>query len=167
MEMEAKWYAVYTKPRWEKKVAQALSQQQLENYCPLNKVTRQWSDRKKIVQEPLFTSYVFVHVTEKQHTQLRQVNGILNLVMWLGKPAVIRDEEIEAIRRFLKDHTNVKLERARVKVHDQINITSGPLMNQTGTVVAVKNQSAVVALPTLGYILYAELEKTHVEVINN
>jgi hypothetical protein len=53
---ETKWYAVYTRPRWEKKVAEILTDKKIENYCPLNKVVRQWSDRKKIVHEPLFTT---------------------------------------------------------------------------------------------------------------
>ncbi len=54
------WYAIYTKPRWEKKVHHLLSEKGLEAYCPLNKVTRKWSDRMKTVEEPLFKSYVFV-----------------------------------------------------------------------------------------------------------
>src|SRR4051812_47816627 len=102
--MNQKWYAVYTRPRWEKKVAEILSSKKIENYCPLNKVVRQWSDRKKIVHEPLFTSYVFVHVEDGKLGKLRQIDGIINMVYWLGKPAVIRDVEIETIKRFLNDH---------------------------------------------------------------
>ena len=58
------WYAVYTRPRAEKKVADALTKKKIENFSPINKVIRQWSDRKKIVYEPLFTSYVFIKVSE-------------------------------------------------------------------------------------------------------
>src|ERR1700759_2085013 len=60
------WYVVYTKPRWEKKVAKQLEQKKIEHYCPLNKVQRQWSDRKKIILEPLFSCYVFVCLDETQ-----------------------------------------------------------------------------------------------------
>src|SRR6188768_4001625 len=109
--MEAKWYAVYTKPRWEKKVADLLTKKGLTNYCPLNKVRKQWADRKKTVYEPLFTSYVFVYVTELEHLILKKTSGVINLVYWLGKPALIRDEEILTIKNFLEGHINVKLEK--------------------------------------------------------
>ena len=101
MTKEPKWYAVYTKPRWEKKVAELLARQGMEQYCPLNKVQRQWSDRKKTIEEPLFKSYVFIHVKEDALLNVKQTDGVINLLYWLGKPAVIKDFEIEAIRNFL------------------------------------------------------------------
>lgn len=161
--MTEKWYAIYTKPRWEKKVSETLNLMKLESYCPLNKVHRQWSDRKKVVMEPLFTSYVFVRVTEKQHAEIKKVNGVLSLVTWLGKPAVIKDHEIETIKQFLSAHSNVKLEKAQVRISDSVQITAGALTGKEGTVVTVKNSSAIVALPTLGYVMFAELEKTNLK----
>ncbi|MFD2248002.1 UpxY family transcription antiterminator [Pontibacter ruber] len=157
--MNAKWYAVYTKPRWEKKVAELLSLKNIESYCPLNKVVRQWSDRKKMVLMPLFTSYVFVHLPEKQLGELSKVNGVLNLVYWLGRPAVIKDEEIDTIKRFLNEHQNVQVEKAEFNVHDSVKINRGTLIDREGTIIAIKNNSVKVALPSLGYILHAELDK--------
>jgi transcription antitermination factor NusG len=165
--MEMKWHAVYTKPRWEKKVDDLLTRKEIESYCPLNRVQRQWSDRKKIVYEPLFTSYVFVHVQEKQLAGLRKVDGIINLVYWLGKPAVIRDQEIEIIKRFLGEFTNVHLEKKPVNVNDMVRVTSGLLMEHEGQVVAVKNKTVKVLLPSLGYRMVAELETSKVEVIDH
>jgi transcription antitermination factor NusG len=144
-------------------VAELLTSQQVQNYCPLNQVVRQWSDRRKTVYEPLFTSYVFVHTQEKLLGQLRKVDGILNLVCWLGKPAVIRDEEIEVIRQFLHEHKNVVLEKASIRLYDTIKITKGTFVDQTGTIVAVQNNTIKVALPSLGYLMYAVLEKSSVE----
>ncbi|MBP1652940.1 MAG: NusG antitermination factor, partial [Bacteroidetes bacterium] len=66
------WYAVYTKPRWEKKVAESLIRKQVETYCPINRVTHQWSDRKKVVEEPLFKSYVFVRIPDTMKTTVRE-----------------------------------------------------------------------------------------------
>ena len=66
MATEKKWYALYTKPRWEKKVYRLLSERGMEAYCPLNKVKKKWSDRIKLVEEPLFKSYVFVHTEEEE-----------------------------------------------------------------------------------------------------
>lgn len=162
---DAKWYAVYTRPRWEKKVAEILTDKKIENYCPLNKVIRQWSDRKKIVLEPLFTSYVFVRTPEKLLYEVRKVNGVVNLVYWLSKPAVIRDEEIDCIKIFLSEHKNIKLEKCSVNVNDTVRIIKGPLMEYEGNVIAVKRATVKISLPSLGYAMIAEVEKTNVEVI--
>src|SRR5688572_363024 len=125
---ERKWYAVYTRVRWEKKVAEVLTKKQIQNYCPLNKVKKQWADRKKIVYEPLFTSYVFVKVSPAEHLSMIQTDGIINFVYWLGKPAVIRDFEIDMIQRFLEEHTNVILEKTSVNINDLVRVVSGPLI---------------------------------------
>ena len=92
-----KWLAVYTRPRWEKKVNQLLSEKGVESYCPLNKVRRRWSDRMKIVEEPLFKSYVFVKVNDEDRSVVRMTAGVINFVYWEGKPAVIKEKEINAM----------------------------------------------------------------------
>ncbi|RYZ48538.1 MAG: UpxY family transcription antiterminator, partial [Chitinophagaceae bacterium] len=104
------WYAVYTLPRWEKKVARILEQQGIGVYCPLNKVVRQWSDRKKKVLEPLFKGYVFVQVSESEKWRVKETHGILNYVYWNGKPGIIRNDEIETIKHFLEGFTDVEVE---------------------------------------------------------
>ncbi|HEY4061347.1 MAG TPA: UpxY family transcription antiterminator [Puia sp.] len=163
--MNTHWYAVYTKPRWEKKVAETLTKHSIENYCPLNKVLRQWHDRKKIVHEPLFTSYVFVRVEENRLGELRKIGGVLNLVYWLQKPAVIRDEEIIMIQKFMDQYTNVQLEKTSVSVNDVVRVIKGPLMEQEGNVLAVRNRTVRISLPSLGYIMVAEVERQNIEVI--
>lgn len=164
---ETKWYAVYTKSRWEKKVAEILTQKKIENYCPLNKVIRQWSDRKKVVLEPLFTSYVFVKATEKMHSEIRKINGIINFVYWLSKPAVIKNEEIDYIKSFLNDYNNVRLEKTRVAINDTVRITKGPLIEYEGSVIAVKSKTVRILLPSLGYMMMAEIDKTDIKIISN
>lgn len=165
MNKELKWYAVYTRPRWEKKVADLLAKKGIEQYCPLNKVQRQWSDRKKLVLEPLFTSYVFIRVNEADHLAVKQTDGVINLVYWLGKPAVIKDAEITAIKRFLNDYTNVQLERAVVNVHDTVRIIQGPLIAMEGNVVEVMNHSVKILLPSLGFTMTAQVERKHIEKV--
>ena len=160
---KSQWFAVYTKPRWEKKVAALLSARGIKNYCPLNKVERQWSDRKKTIEEPLFKSYVFVNISEPDHTLVRRVDGVLNFVSWLNKPAVIRDEEIETIKLFLSDHQNVYLEKVDVNLNDRVRILSGPLMTREGNVLEIKHKTVKVLLPSLGFTLVAEISKTNLE----
>jgi len=155
-----KWLAVYTRPRWEKKVNQLLAEKGVERYCPLNKVRRKWSDRMKVVEEPLFKSYVFVKVNDDDRTQVRMTPGVINFVYWQGKPAVIKEKEINAIRRFLDEYENVEVKPMDVKPHQRVKITSGPLMDQEGEVLQVQHKTAKVAIDSLGYILIASIERT-------
>jgi|SRR6478672_10208600 transcription antitermination factor NusG len=164
---DSKWYAVYTRPRWEKKVAEILAQKKIENYCPLNRVIRQWSDRKKVVLEPLFTSYVFVKTTQQHHADIRKITGILNFVYWLNKPATIRNEEIDNIREFLNEHMNVQIQKAPVSINDAVKVIKGPLMDYEGNVIAIKSKTLKILLPSLGYMMIAEVEKTSIKIINN
>ena len=86
--MSSRWFAIYTRPRWEKKVNHLLLQKGIESYCPLNKVRRKWSDRIKTIEEPLFKSYVFVRIADEERTPVRMTNGVVNFVYWNGKPAL-------------------------------------------------------------------------------
>lgn len=160
-----KWYAVYTKPRWEKKVVDLLLRESFTTYCPLNRVIRQWSDRKKLLYEPLFTCYVFVQLSPKEIGKVKSIHGVINFVCWLGKPAIIRDEEIEIIKRFLSEHTNVRLEKVQMNVNDVVRITDGPLMEYQGSILSVARNKVKVYLPTLGYAMVAEVERVNLEVV--
>lgn len=165
--LKRQWYALYTKPRWEKKVAHELDRKQVENYCPLYKVTRQWSDRKKIILEPLFTSYVFVYISETEFFNVRTVSGVLNLVFWLKKPAIIRDEEINAIKKCLNEYENVQVEKSYVNINDQIRIISGPLIERIGNVIEIKDKTVKIWLPSLGYNISADIQKTNIQLISS
>ncbi len=125
-----KWYAVYTKPRWEKKVHTLLVEIGVECYCPLNKVHRKWSDRIKIVEEPLFKSYVFVRVNEEEKTPVRMVSGVVNFVYWQGKPAVIKDKEILAIRKFMNDYEDVEVKQLDIATDAIVEVKQGLLMGK-------------------------------------
>jgi transcription antitermination factor NusG len=120
------WYAVYTRPRWEKKVAELLEKKKIEVYCPLTKTQRQWADRKKLILEPLFTSYVFVNATEQEHLNIRQTDGVVNFVYWLNKPAVIRNDEIDTIKKFLNEYDYVTVEKTHVNLSDRVRVINGP-----------------------------------------
>ncbi|MBI3139751.1 MAG: UpxY family transcription antiterminator [Sphingobacteriales bacterium] len=159
-ELTKKWLAIYTRPRWEKKVNQLLSEKGFESYCPLNKVKRRWSDRIKIVEEPLFKSYVFVKLSEKDRMEARMTSGAVNFVYWNGKPAVIKEKEINAIKRFLDEYEYVEARPMDVKVNERVMITSGTFMGQEGKVLELRHKIAKVAIDSLGYILIAHFERT-------
>lgn len=155
-----KWLAVYTRPRWEKKVNHLLQEKGLESYCPVNKVRRKWSDRMKTVEEPLFKSYVFVKVSDEDRAAVRMTNGAINFVYWNGKPAVIKEREISAIKRFLDEYEQVEARPMDVKINERVRITNGTLMDHEGKVLAVRRKTVKVAIDSLGYILVAHIERT-------
>ena len=158
------WYAVYTKPNFEKKVAELLFKKGLRNYCPVNKVLRQWHDRKKWIEEPLITSYVFVHITPVEQPEVRKIPGVINFVYWLGKPAVIKDAEIESMYTFLQKHGSVVLQKTNISISDQVQINQGALKSQEGTVVEVLSNTVKVMLPSVGFALIAQVDKAHIEL---
>jgi transcription antitermination factor NusG len=160
-----KWYAIYTKIHREKTTAALLERKNIETFCPLQKKVSQWSDRKKILMQPLFTSYVFVRASISEHLIIRQTSGVLNFVYWLGKPAVIRDEEIVAIQTFMRQHADLRLERIGVKINDRVRVMHGPIAMQEGRVVKLGNATVKIALPTLGFVMVAEINKKNVEVL--
>jgi transcription antitermination factor NusG len=165
--MKNNWYVLYTKSRCEKKIADLLSKRNVENYCPLNRVYRQWSDRKKMVTEPLFNSYVFIHACEEELNAIKKLsNNIVNVVYWLGKPAIIKNEEIEQIRYFLNEYSNVTIEKQPVRMNEMVRIIKGPFRNLEGTVAAIKNNMLVLSLPSLGYKMMAEVNLSNIEILN-
>ncbi len=155
------WYVLYTKPRWEKKVDERLKSRGFESYCPINKVERRWSDRRKIVHEPLFKSYVFVRVSAENLWGPAEIPGVLNYVYWLKKPAIVRSQEIDIIKRFLKDFQNVQVESIpQFVTNDPVEVVSGPFMDHKGLVLEPRNNRSRVLLHTLGFALIAEMENT-------
>lgn len=162
-----KWYAVYTKPRWEKKVTRLLQEKELECYCPLNKVKRRWSDRIKTIEEPLFKSYVFVRIREKKMTEVRMTSGVVNFVYWAGKPAIIRDKEIETIRKFLNEYTEVEAQPVDVEVDAEVIIKRGLLMDRKGVVQKVMNKRVQVIIESIGYRLIAYVDRSNISVVKN
>lgn len=157
--VSTKWLAVYTRPRWEKKVSNLLIQKGIESYCPLNKVHRKWSDRIKLVEEPLFKSYVFVKVNDELRTNVRMTDGVINFVYWNGKPAVVKEKEIESIKKFLGEHTDVELVPMELKLNEKVLVTSGPLMHQEGKVLELKNKYVKILIESLGYHLVANVAR--------
>jgi len=163
----SKWFAIYTKPRWEKKVNQLLTDKGVECYCPLNKVKRKWSDRTKTIEEPLFKSYVFVKVTEEERSKVRITNGVVNFVYWNGKPAIVREKEIQRIKLFLDEHENVQVRPMDLTVQQRVLITSGTFMDRTATVLDIRKKEVKVSIDSLGYELIALVDKTKIALLDD
>jgi len=166
MELNTCWHAVYTKPRWEKKVAALLEARDIEFYCPFHKVEKQWSDRRKTVLEPLFKSYVFVKVVENKKWELLNIDGIVSYVYWLGKPAKIKDSEISTIRKFLKEFDSVEVVEGQLEQNCRVKIREGILMDYQGIVLRVCGNRASIRIESMGLQLTASIEKRNLELIS-
>ena len=159
------WYALYSKSRTEKKLAERLERKGYEVYAPTQVVYRQWSDRKKKVREPLFKSYVFVRFDLKERLEVLQTPGAVAMVYWLGKPAVIRDEEIQAIQEFLEEYSggDQPVQTVTFQPGEALRVKSGSFQAQEGTVVRQNRQKVTLQLEQLGMALTVELPKDQVE----
>jgi len=162
--LNLRWYALYTKPRWEKKVAAQLNKKGFEVYCPMNVVRRRWTDRFKVIEEPLFKSYVFIHFDINEQTRVRLTDGVVNFVYWQGSPAMIHENEIILIKRFLNEFSDVRAASIELNPGLKVRVKAGLMINHEGLVVDVKNNSVSVMLETLGYQLTATFDKKNLEL---
>lgn len=160
------WYALYTKPRWEKKVAVLLDKNGFEAYCPMNTIIKHWGNRRVKVSEPLFKSYVFIKVCDEQKWAVKSIDGVLNYVYWLGKPAKIKDVEIEAVRTFVNSYTNINVTSANtVERSLKVIVTEGAFQNYSGIVESVLGNQVKVIIDSLGIKLTATLPVSKVKVV--
>ncbi len=162
--MQKNWYAVYTKPQSEKKVAALFAKKKIEIFFPMVCVKTKTFRKHKFVFEPLFKSIVFACVSQEETSLLKQTNGVINLLYWLGKPAVIAVDEIVAIKEFTEDYRNIKVEPAFVNSSEVAHAINGSTVSNDGRLYAVKNKTIKVNLPSLGYTLIAEPEEESVFV---
>lgn len=167
MENDKKWYALYTKPRWEKKVSMVLNAKGIECWCPVKKTQKQWSDRKKIVEEPLFTSYTFVRIEDAEKTKVLMTDGILNFVYHVGKPAIIRNEEIEIIKKYLAEKDAIISVQSLQSLDEntRIKVNHGIFMDTTGTVVKGGKKKVYVKLESLDQVMIVEFPIEHLSAL--
>ena len=153
-----KWQVIYTRHKWEKKVDQLLKQQGIISYCPVKTVEKKWADRIKKVEFPLFSSYVFVKINWKEELQVRQTNGVVNFIYYNGKPATIRETEIEKISTLLIKNPEAEIVSLNeVAVGDTVSIKNGVLCNQQGRIIKISGKTVLMAFENLSCILVARV----------
>jgi transcriptional antiterminator RfaH len=149
------WLVLYTKPKNEVKVAERLAAAGITVYCPLVTSLRQWSDRKKKVTLPLFSSYVFVQLAEVQRAAVFEVPGVVRYLFWLGKPAVVREEEMATLKEMLSD-TYKEVRLATLAPGDRLILKEGVFKGQTATFKEQKGNQTILILNSLGTKLILE-----------
>jgi transcriptional antiterminator RfaH len=129
------WYAVYTKSRHEKKLAGKLNEKGIEAYIPLRKTLKQWSDRKKAVEEVLIRSYVFVKILPTQYDTVLGYPGAVRFIWFSGKPAVIPDRQIALLKLVTGTGTEVTAVPCNLKPGTPVRVIAGPLQGLTGELI--------------------------------
>lgn len=159
------WTAFYTRPRSEKKTAERLAKKGHEIYCPTRTVIKQWSDRKKKISEPVFTSYIFANVNEQLRNEILSDQGVVSSVFWLGKPAIIRDQEILAIRSFLEDFPMAEADYGNLESGSKVEISLGPLSGQKGLVRHIQGSRVYLTIVSLGIEMQAEMSLSNLREV--
>ena len=152
------WFAIYTRPKNEKKVVAGLEKIGIEVYCPMVKQVKQWSDRKKKVEVPLINSYVFVNIEESDRNIVFEIPGVVRYLFWLGKPAVIQEQEIEVLRASLKGILST-VEVNEIQPGDNLTISNGPFQGKEGVVSQVEKNNIRLVLKELGVVITISKEK--------
>lgn len=143
MENEKKWFAVYTAPKAEKKVSIRLEQQGIDHYLPVQRLLKQWSDRKKWVEEPLFRSYLFVHITEAHYYPVLNTHGVVKFISFGGTAESIPDFQIETIRRLLMESTDIEVTHEVFEPGTPIEVIAGPLMGTLGELISYRGEKRI------------------------
>ena len=167
MEQLKKWLVVYTKPKWEKKVDSNFAQKGIESWCPTQKKERQWSDRKKIIEEPLFKSYVFVRASKEEYTNVLNTMGVVRFLYFEKKPAIIRDNEIETIRKYL-GLANASIQvvnMTNLPAQTKVAINQGLFMGQKGEVIRSGKKTVFVQLQSINMMMMVEFKLAEISVV--
>lgn len=138
-----RWYALYTKSRAEKKVAKEFQLRGIEAYLPLEKKLKQWSDRKKWVEEPLIRSYIFVHTNRKELHNIMYTPGVVTIVTFEGRPAPIPDKQIQAIKDILNSKERYEVSAEEFDIGEMVEVTNGRLKGLKGELIQHLNRYKV------------------------
>lgn len=135
-----KWYPVCTQPRAEKKACQALINKGIEAYLPLRKQLKQWSDRKKWVEEPVIKSYLFVRITEHEKTEVLTTKGISRFIYFSNQVTAMPDRQIDELKLVMASPYDLEITEENLQQGEKIIIKAGPLKGIIGEIVSYRSQ---------------------------
>ena len=165
-ESNLEWYAVYTKSRHEKVVAEELWNRQIESFLPLREVVSQWRDRRKKVQLPLFPGYLFAHVSlQEQRLNILKVDSVVRIVGFDSEPAPIPDDQIQAVKTLV--FSTLEFDPyPYIGVGDQVEITRSPLKGLRGILLEKKNRyKFILSVDLIHQSVACEIDAADVEKI--
>ena len=138
-----RWYVLYTKPRYEKRTHYFMRGENIDCFLPMREEIHQWADRKKSVEVPLFTSYIFVYANEKERVAALQIDGAMKYVHFGGKIAIVKQETIDALRLALIRKNDIRLEETYLEMGKPVTVVRGPLQGLKGILLEQKGETRV------------------------
>ncbi len=159
--MTKNWYAIYTKPRHEKKVYELLLEKNIETFLPVVLRVRQWKDRKKKVEMPLFQSYMFVRIDYKYRYDVLQTHGVIKIINFKGIPAVVPDWQIDGLKRMLQHPEKIQLENY-LKSGEMVRILDGPFKDLIGTIKQIRGEDRlIISIEGIMQTVSVEVDRTN------
>lgn len=147
-----RWYPVYTRSRAEKKANEELNRKGIQTYLPLKKEVKQWSDRKKIVEEPLIKSYLFAYISAREYAEVLMTNGVARFIYFSSQVASIPDQQIHDLKLLLATDADLELIDYDIKPGESVLIKAGPFKGIIAELVSVHNkQRIILRLQNMGY----------------
>ncbi len=160
------WYAVYTKSRNEKKVAELFAEKEIEHFLPLVKKVKQWSDRLKTVEEPLFSSYIFVRINEKEHLSVLQTRGVVRFISFESKKVPVRDVQIEAIRKYISTGLEDIQNEDDFVPGRRVRVIRGSLRGLEGNLIHILGRQRVkVEIDAIGQSIFLKIPMGALEIV--
>jgi transcription antitermination factor NusG len=159
-EINNSWYVLYTKPRHEKKLAERLRSEGWIVYCPLRKTTKQWSDRKKVVEEALFPSFIFIQCEAAARDQVFSHASAVRYLYWLRKPAIVREDEIQSVKQWMGEVNHEDITIESIPQGSRVRLGTGPLIGETATVKELRGIQATIVLEQLGIQVRINAQQT-------
>lgn len=164
--MDKSWFAIYVKSRTEKRVSEELDKQGIDHYLPLIKVLKQWSDRKKWVSEPLFKSYIFVHIDPSQHFDVLKTYNVVRYISFERKAVTVPPQQIEAIKFFLDDAEPEEVTEGSWEKGKQVEVIAGNMTGLIGELVEVKKKHKVrIKIEAINQVIHIQIPKNKLRII--
>ncbi len=162
-----RWHVIYVKARHEKSVYLDLSKQGIESYLPLRKELHQWSDRKKWIEVPLFSCYVFVRILHSECGRVYLINGFVKFVSSNGKPSVVPDNQIESIQKLIEYYpSDVDVLEGDYSGYEA-EVIAGPLIGLRGEIIELVNgKNFVIKIEGLDKLLSVKVSAGAVRLIS-
>lgn len=154
------WLVIYTKPRWEKKLADQLTAKGFTVYCPTQRVKRHWSDRTKWIDQPLFSSHIFIHIEPERRDAVYFTPGFVRFLFWNKRPAQVRETEIDTLKRWLNDFDHESISIQPLATGSHVTVKSGPLQGREATVLEQRGTKLELYLEDLQVKVSVDLSKT-------
>ncbi len=142
--VDPKWYAVYTNPRAEKQVYDRLIESGIETFLPLQKTFRKWSDRKKLIEKPLLSSYIFVKVIPVNFPKVYKTFGVVKFVIFEGQPASIPQKQIDNLRLLINSDAEIEVTSEKFEKGDSVEVINGSMTGLTGELIKIGGKKRVI-----------------------